>query len=77
MTHVSDQAQIKRVADGMLCRVLGDEALLIAHKSRAAYALNRVGTVIWSLADGQRMIAEIAAAVGEIVTVHPMLIGNL
>ncbi len=71
MTHISTQARLRCVTDGVLCRALGHETILIAQQGQMPCALNPVGTAIWNLADGQRTIAEIAAAVNELYDVAP------
>ncbi len=71
MAHVSAQTRIERVTDGVLHRALGAETVLVALERRLSYALNPVGTAIWNLADGQRTVAGIASALGEIYDVAP------
>ncbi len=71
MVHIPVQTRIKRVTEGVIYRALGAEIILIVLESRASYALNPVGTTIWNLADGQKTVAEIASALGEIYDVVP------
>lgn len=43
-------------------RTLGDEAVVVNFHNSFFYHFNTVGTIIWELCDGQRTVAQIAAA---------------
>lgn len=49
-------------APGVVSRLVDDEAVIVHPGQGMVRALNEVGSRLWELADGQRSVADLAAA---------------
>jgi hypothetical protein len=58
-------------APGIVGQILNDEAVLLLPARGEIKVLNAVGARIWSLADGSRTIAQIAAVIADEYAVQP------
>ena len=71
MSPISSQAYLKRATEGLLSNAIDYETIITKLDDGSSFVLNRLGTLIWNLMDGQRTIAEIALAVCEKYDVTP------
>jgi hypothetical protein len=54
-----------RHCEDLVCRVIDDEVVILTTDSCNVHSLNKVGSVIWELADGTRSIREMVTRICE------------